>query len=65
MSKKRIYSAAERNAYYMGLGVGIGRGRKVKTTLETMPAHLKDSFKNGLDRGISSPNKPVFKDKRR
>lgn len=62
---KKQYSNEEKKAYYMGLGVGIGRGRQIKSTMEAIPAQLKESFKNGLDRGLTNPKKPVFKNKRR
>ena len=60
--KKRVkYSYAERKAYYMGVGAGIGQYRKQGAAMKNMPAQVKESFKNGLDRGLTHPTKPVIK----
>ena len=63
--KNKKYSSAEQKAYYMGLGASLGRGGKIKSTMESLSAPLKESFKNGLDQGLSNPKKPVFKKTRR
>lgn len=65
MARKGKYSAAERRAYYMGIGAGIGQYRKQGTVMKNMPAHLKESFKNGLDEGLKNPMKAVIKNKRK
>ena len=64
MPRKKNYSAAERRAYYMGVGAGIGQYRNLGTAMKNMPAHLKESFKNGLDEGLKNPMKAVIKNKR-
>ena len=64
MAKEKRYNNAEIKAYYFGLGVGVGQRRKVKSTMDSIPAPLKESFKNGLDRGILNSRKPVFKNKK-
>ena len=45
------YSAAERKAYYMGVGAHIGFGRlsEIKRTTSKMSEAEKRSFYNGFD----------------
>ena len=63
--KKKKYSEAEKRAYYLGVGAGMGRYRKVGLILSNIPASLQESFKNGLDRGLTAPTKPVFNKKKK
>ena len=51
-NNQKQYSAAEKRAYYMGVGAGIGSLRASSSLMKSMPAAVKESFKNGLDRGI-------------
>ena len=52
MSKQaKKYSAAEKKAYYMGLGAAIGFGRlkEIKKARSKMSVAEKESFGNGFD----------------
>ena len=50
MSKQaKKYSAAEKKAYYMGLGAAIGFGKGIKKTMSKMSVAEKNSFRNGFD----------------
>lgn len=45
------YTAAERKAYYMGVGawIGFGKAQGIKKAAEKMTAAEKRSFYNGFD----------------
>ena len=59
MNTKRTYTSAERRAYYMGVGVAIGYARKnfVQETMKRMPPCVKESFKNGIDDGLTKKHR--------
>ena len=61
MPKKKNYSYAERKAYYVGVGAGIGHHRKHGSVIKSMQGKVKESFKNGLDCGLSNLTKTVAK----
>ena len=53
------YTAAERKAYYMGLGayIGLGKVANIKKTAGKMTAAEKRSFYNGFDDGATKRKK--------
>ena len=57
MKNKRTYSAKEKNAYYMGVGAGVGFGKKIKTFAGKMTADEKRSFYNGLNDYLTKKKK--------
>ena len=52
-NEKKKYSAAEKQAYYMGVGAALGgsTAKGINRTLSSLSPKLKDSYKNGLDEG--------------
>lgn len=55
-NKKQTYSAAERRAYYIGVGAAIATKKKIGKTIKGMPIKEKQSFQNGFDETLL--NKP-------
>ena len=51
---KKSYSAAEKKAYYMGLGAVVAgaKAEGIRKAMSTMPPAIKESYKNGLDDGL-------------
>ena len=49
--KKSQYSAAEKRAYYIGVGAAMGLGKwpHVKRNMDKLSPLEKESFKNGFD----------------
>ena len=50
--QKKQYSAAERKAFWMGVGAGVGNYRQHGKFMMTMPNNVKASFQNGMDKGL-------------
>ena len=64
--EKKTYNAAEKKAYYMGLGAALtgGRADGIKTVMNGMPPAVRQSYKNGLDDGYMKKVKGPKKNKR-
>ena len=58
-NKLKQYSAAERKAYYMGIGAAIGFGKvsEIKKATSKMSEKEKRSFYNGVDDRAVTRNK--------
>lgn len=57
--EKKVYTAEEKKAYYMGLGAAMAGGRfeHIKRTMNTMTPVVRESYRNGLDDGYLRLNK--------
>ena len=50
----QIFSADEKRAYYMGVGIGAvsANVERVRKFMSNMPSNVKKSFLNGVDEGL-------------
>ena len=54
------YSAAERKAYYMGIGAALGVQRKIGSTIKNLSKEEKKSFGNGFDETLLKKPRGYF-----
>lgn len=54
-NKKNGFSAAEKKAYYMGVGAALAGGRVslIQKVMRSMSPAVKESYKNGLNDGFA------------
>ena len=50
----QVFTADEKKAYYMGVGVGAvcGKAERIRKFMSNMPPAIKKSFLNGVDDGL-------------
>ena len=54
------YSAAERKAYYMGVGAAISLQKRIGSTMKKLSKDEKQSFSNGLDETLLKKPRGYF-----